>query len=89
MPSTLTPVTDAASLSGRRFVAGGMSAPQGLILAIGPSAEFSWTYDLSRRCWVIRRRGTVYSVIVESRKYPAHTESYVRRVVAMLNEEVP
>ncbi len=46
---------------------------------------YSWTYDPTRRCWVIWRDGRVYQVVPESRRNPANTESYVERCVAALN----
>lgn len=84
MPSVATPATDDASPSGRQSAADGTRQPHALTSVTGPAA-FSASYDAARRCWVIRQRGTVYQVIVESRKYPAHNQSYVERTVRWLN----
>lgn len=50
MPSALIPAIDAESPSGRKFAAGGMKFPHALTSVIGPTAEFTWSHDLSRRC---------------------------------------
>ena len=84
MPSAAMPATDAVSPSGNVCAVRGTSAALASISVTGQAA-FSASYDPSRRCWVIRQHGTVYSVIVESRKYPAHTQTYVERCVRWLN----
>lgn len=54
----------------------------------GGSPEFTWEWAYGRGCWVIWRHGQPYLEIERHpRKYPGHTEAYVRRVVAKLNGE--
>lgn len=48
---------------------------------------FSWTYDLARRRYVIRRGGAIYQEIIPNRQNPAHTRTYVERSVRLLNGE--
>lgn len=86
MPSAATLATDAVSPSGNASSALGMSAAPGLTSVTGQAA-FSASYDAARRCWVIRQRGTIYSVIPTGRRYPAHTERYIRRILDILNQE--
>lgn len=49
--------------------------------------EFTASYDAARRCWVIRQHGTVYAVVPTGRRYPAHNETYIRRILDILNQE--
>lgn len=51
------------------------------------TAEFTASYDAARRCWVIRQHGTVYAVVPTGRRYPAHNETYIRRILDILNQE--
>lgn len=50
------------------------------------SAErYRWTYDTDRHRYVIWRGGSVYQVIVPTRRNPAHSQTYVERCCAILN----
>lgn len=86
MPSAAMPATDAVSPSGNVCAVRGTSAAPASTSVTGQAA-FSASYDAARRCWVIRQHGTVYSVIPTGRRYPAHTFSYIRRILDILNQE--
>lgn len=86
MPSAAMPATDAVSPSGNVCAVRGTSAAPASISVTGQAA-FSASYDPSRRCWVIRQHGTVYQVIPAGRRYPAHNETYIRRILDILNQE--
>lgn len=62
-----------------------MRRRQGLTWVTGPTAEFSWSYDPGRRCFVIWRAGHAYHVLQTGKRFPAHTETYVKRAVCLLN----
>lgn len=49
--------------------------------------EFTLTHEPHRRRWVILQHGTVYQVIPAGRRYPAHNETYIRRILDILNQE--
>ncbi len=88
MPSAAMPATDAVSPSGNVCAVRGTSAAPASISVTGrTSAEFTASYDPSRRCWVIRQHGTVYAVVPTGRRYPAHNETYIRRILDILNQE--
>lgn len=86
MPSAAMPATDAVSPSGNVCAVRGTSAAPASISVTGQAA-FSASYDPSRRRWVIRRHGTVYAVVPTGRRYPAHNETYIRRILDILNQE--
>ncbi len=86
MPSAAMPATDAVSPSGNVCAVRGTSAAPASISVTGQAA-FSASYDPSRRCWVIRQHGTVYAVVPTGRRYPAHNETYIRRILDILNQE--